>query len=109
MVVDPLFDLAAGSAAGATAVLVTYPLDLVRTRLAAQTQGSYYRGIGGTLARIVADEGPTGLSRGLGATLLQVGRPAVWGGACVSAWLALHLRCSESVSTRGGYTVLLVC
>ena len=33
-VVPPMLDLLAGSAAGATAVLVTYPLDLVRTRLA---------------------------------------------------------------------------
>lgn len=32
--VSPLLDLVAGSAAGATAVLLTYPLDLVRTRLA---------------------------------------------------------------------------
>lgn len=32
--VSPLWDLAAGSMAGATAVLITYPLDLVRTRLA---------------------------------------------------------------------------
>ncbi|GIL82119.1 hypothetical protein Vretimale_7123 [Volvox reticuliferus] len=30
----PLIDLVAGSAAGATAVLLTYPLDMVRTRLA---------------------------------------------------------------------------
>ena len=51
-----------------------YPLDLVRTRLAAQTGAGagYYHGIGGTLRRIVADEGALGLYRGLGATLLQV-------------------------------------
>jgi hypothetical protein len=49
-----------------------YPLDLVRTRLAAQTQGQYYHGILPTLRTIVADEGLIGLYRGLGATLLQV-------------------------------------
>jgi hypothetical protein len=54
-----------------------YPLDLVRTRLAVQTQGSYYHGILPTLQRIVADEGAVGLYRGLGATLLQVRR---WSG-----------------------------
>jgi hypothetical protein len=53
-------------------VLQAYPLDLVRTRLAVQTQGSYYHGILPTLQRIVADEGAVGLYRGLGATLLQV-------------------------------------
>ena len=34
MHVSPVVDLLAGSASGATAVLITYPLDLVRTRLA---------------------------------------------------------------------------
>jgi len=53
-------------------LLQAYPLDLVRTRLAAQTQGQYYHGILPTLRTIVADEGLIGLYRGLGATLLQV-------------------------------------
>lgn len=34
----PLIDLVAGSLAGATAVMFTYPLDLVRTRLAFQVE-----------------------------------------------------------------------
>ena len=52
-----------------------YPLDLLRTRLAAQTTSSYYSGIGSSLATIVRDEGGIGLYRGLGATLLQVPPP----------------------------------
>lgn len=36
--VSPLVDLLAGSAAGASAVMITYPLDLVRTRLAYQSE-----------------------------------------------------------------------
>ena len=55
--------------------LQAYPLDLVRTRLAAQTTRSYYMGIGHALRTIVADEGARGLYRGLGPTLLQV-RPS---------------------------------
>ncbi|WIA38368.1 hypothetical protein OEZ86_001698 [Tetradesmus obliquus] len=64
--------LAAGGLAGLVACSAAYPLDLVRTRLAVQTQGHYYHGILPTLQRIVADEGAVGLYRGLGATLLQV-------------------------------------
>lgn len=49
-----------------------YPLDLVRTRLAAQTSSTYYHGIAGTASTIIRDEGVAGLYRGLGPTLLQV-------------------------------------
>ena len=53
-------------------MLQAYPLDLLRTRLAAQTTCNYYSGIRGYLATIVRDEGAAGLYRGLGATLIQV-------------------------------------
>jgi hypothetical protein len=49
-----------------------YPLDLVRTRFAAQTTKRYYKGINHALRTIVRDEGLRGLYRGLGATLMQV-------------------------------------
>ena len=42
--VSPVVDLLSGSAAGATAVLVTYPLDLVRTRLAYITESGTLSG-----------------------------------------------------------------
>ena len=64
--------LVSGGVAGMAACALAYPLDLVRTRLAAQTQDRYYRGIAHALATIVRDEGATGLYRGMGATLLQV-------------------------------------
>lgn len=56
----------------ASAAMQAYPLDLLRTRLAAQTTSSYYKGILSSLATIVRDEGAVGLYRGLGATLIQV-------------------------------------
>lgn len=62
--------LAAGGAAGLTACTLAYPLDLVRTRLAAQS--GRHQGIRRTLAGIVQQEGARGLYRGLGATLAQV-------------------------------------
>ena len=48
-------------------------MDLVRTRLAAQTTSHYYTGISHALRTIVQDEGLGGLYRGLSATLMQVG------------------------------------
>ncbi|XP_068668468.1 uncharacterized protein [Aristolochia californica] len=65
--------LLGGGLSGVTAATMTYPLDLVRTRLAAQTNVVYYRGISHTLYTICRDEGIKGLYKGLGATLLGVG------------------------------------
>ncbi|XP_057523750.1 uncharacterized protein LOC130803589 [Amaranthus tricolor] len=70
----PIFvRLAGGFLAGVTAASATYPLDLVRTRLAAQTNVLYYKGIGHALHTICKEEGVCGLYKGLGATLLSVG------------------------------------
>ncbi|KAF6161099.1 hypothetical protein GIB67_007740 [Kingdonia uniflora] len=70
---DLFVRLVAGGMSGVTAASMTYPLDLVRTRLAAQTHETYYKGIGHTLRTICRDEGFFGLYKGLGATLLGVG------------------------------------
>ncbi|KAK9826267.1 hypothetical protein WJX74_004240 [Apatococcus lobatus] len=70
---DILRRLCAGGLAGMTACSLAYPLDLVRTRLSAQTTSNYYTGISHALRAIVQDEGFLGLYRGLGATLLQIG------------------------------------
>ncbi|GMH30578.1 hypothetical protein Nepgr_032421 [Nepenthes gracilis] len=65
--------LVGGFLAGVTAASATYPLDLVRTRLAAQTNVIYYRGIWHALSTISKEEGVFGLYKGLGATILSVG------------------------------------
>ncbi|XP_059666328.1 uncharacterized protein LOC132312096 isoform X3 [Cornus florida] len=70
---DLCIRLVGGGLAGITAASVTYPLDLIRTRLAAQTNVIYYRGIGHALSTISREEGIFGLYKGLGATLLGVG------------------------------------
>ncbi|GMI87184.1 hypothetical protein like AT3G55640 [Hibiscus trionum] len=62
-----------GGLAGITAASATYPLDLVRTRLAAQTNVTYYRGLWHALRTICKEEGVLGLYKGLGTTLLGVG------------------------------------
>ncbi|XP_049347843.1 uncharacterized protein LOC125812382 isoform X1 [Solanum verrucosum] len=70
---DLCIRLVGGGLAGITAASVTYPLDLVRTRLAAQTNVIYYRGIWHALQTISREEGIAGLYKGMGATLLGVG------------------------------------
>ncbi|PIA54564.1 hypothetical protein AQUCO_00900850v1 [Aquilegia coerulea] len=70
---DVCVRLLAGGLAGVTAASATYPLDLVRTRLAAQTNVIYYKGIAHAIRTICREEGCFGLYKGLGATLLGVG------------------------------------
>jgi hypothetical protein len=77
--VPPTVDLLAGSAAGATAVLATYPLDLVRTRLAYQMEGEksghghrHRATVRSVLAATVRAEGLAGLYRGVGPTLVGI-------------------------------------
>ncbi|XP_027926596.1 mitochondrial substrate carrier family protein B-like [Vigna unguiculata] len=62
-----------GGLSGITSATATYPLDLVRTRLAAQRSSIYYRGISHAFSTICREEGFSGLYKGLGATLLGVG------------------------------------
>ncbi|KAJ8899944.1 hypothetical protein K2173_019649 [Erythroxylum novogranatense] len=74
---NPTGDLAVhfvgGGLAGITAASASYPLDLVRTRLAAQRNTLYYSGIWHAFSTICREEGFLGLYKGLGATLLGVG------------------------------------
>ncbi|KAL6528672.1 hypothetical protein OROMI_029317 [Orobanche minor] len=70
---DVLVHFVGGGLAGITAASATYPLDLIRTRLAAQRNTIYYKGMGHALRTICRDEGFLGLYKGLGATLLGVG------------------------------------
>ncbi|PIN06838.1 Mitochondrial solute carrier protein [Handroanthus impetiginosus] len=83
----PVVDLLAGSAAGGTAVLFTYPLDLARTKLAYQTsdtrgtvlQGTRqinafpaYSGIRNVIERVYIEGGVCSLYRGIGPTLFGI-------------------------------------
>ncbi|XP_057968759.1 mitochondrial carrier protein CoAc2 isoform X2 [Malania oleifera] len=74
----PVLDLVAGSFAGGTAVLFTYPLDLVRTKLAYQVVGSsklnikgllhaeqFYKGILDCFSKTYKEAGMRGLYRGV--------------------------------------------
>ncbi|TVU34185.1 hypothetical protein EJB05_16016, partial [Eragrostis curvula] len=82
----PVVDLLAGSAAGGTAVLCTYPLDLVRTKLAYQVknvgqpgnalgnsgQQQAYSGIKDVFKTVYKEGGARSLYRGVGPTLIGI-------------------------------------
>ncbi|KAJ4708608.1 Mitochondrial carrier protein [Melia azedarach] len=81
----PVLDLVAGSIAGGTAVLFTYPLDLVRTKLAYQIVGSpkmkfqgvvtaeqVYRGIVDCFRMTYKESGVRGLYRGAAPSLYGI-------------------------------------
>lgn len=61
-----------GAAAGAAATTATYPLDLLRTRFAAQGNERVYSSIAASVKQIAQQEGPTGFFRGLGAGVSQI-------------------------------------
>ncbi|XP_057968758.1 mitochondrial carrier protein CoAc2 isoform X1 [Malania oleifera] len=81
----PVLDLVAGSFAGGTAVLFTYPLDLVRTKLAYQVVGSsklnikgllhaeqFYKGILDCFSKTYKEAGMRGLYRGVAPSLYGI-------------------------------------
>lgn len=61
-----------GAAAGACATTATYPLDLLRTRFAAQGRDRVYASIVASIKHIAEHEGTTGFFRGLGAGVSQI-------------------------------------
>ncbi|URE21371.1 Mitochondrial carrier protein [Musa troglodytarum] len=82
----PVLDLISGSIAGGTAVIFTYPLDLVRTKLAYQVVGpsrlknrgpyhsseQVYRGILDCILKMYRKNGLRGLYRGVGPSLYGI-------------------------------------
>lgn len=84
----PVVDLLAGSVAGGTSVLFTYPLDLARTKLAYQVTNSCatgldkslrsqciqpaYRGVTDVFTKVYRESGLRGLYRGVGPTMIGI-------------------------------------
>ncbi|KAK0830592.1 mitochondrial thiamine pyrophosphate transporter [Friedmanniomyces endolithicus] len=62
----------AGATAGTVATTVTYPLDLLRTRFAAQGTERVYTGLIASIRDISRHEGPDGFFRGLPAGIAQI-------------------------------------
>lgn len=66
---DQVESFASGAMAGAMATTATYPLDLLRTRFAAQGTEKIYRGLFGAVSDIARDEGKWGYFRGWSAAV----------------------------------------
>lgn len=62
----------AGASAGAVATTATYPLDLLRTRFAAQGPERVYASLRSSIREIAINEGPRGFFQGLGAGIGQI-------------------------------------
>jgi len=62
----------AGGFSGMTSTLATYPLDLVRSRLSAQTLETKYRGMFHCLWVTAKEEGIFGLYKGLGVSMMGI-------------------------------------
>lgn len=61
-----------GAVAGAAATTATYPLDLLRTRFAAQGNEKIYKSLLSSIQHIAYHEGPKGFYQGLGAGVGQI-------------------------------------
>lgn len=61
-----------GAFAGAAATAITYPLDLLRTRFAAQGNERIYTSLLSSIRDIARHEGPTGFFRGCSAAIAQI-------------------------------------
>jgi solute carrier family 25 (adenine nucleotide translocator) protein 4/5/6/31 len=64
-----------GGAAGATSLCVVYPLDFARTRLAADVGSGGQReftGLINCLTKVAASDGPQGLYRGFGISVVGI-------------------------------------
>ena len=68
----PRLAFVGGAVAGATATVVTYPFDVMRTVLAAQGNPRVYDSLPAAAAGVLKNRGPAGLYAGVGVTLLEI-------------------------------------
>lgn len=69
---EPYLSLTLGAVSAALATLCTYPLDLLRTRLAAQPEPKIYHSFPHAIRSVIRDEGLRGLYAGLQPTIIEI-------------------------------------
>ncbi|MCJ1246272.1 mitochondrial thiamine pyrophosphate transporter [Trapelia coarctata] len=69
---SPVSTFISGALAGVAATSATYPLDLLRTRFAAQGPSKVYRSLLSSISTIYCSEGLPGFFQGLGAGVTQI-------------------------------------
>lgn len=69
---DGAISFVSGATAGTIATTATYPLDLLRTRFAAQGNDKVYSSLLASIHNIYAHEGTAGFFRGLSAAIVQI-------------------------------------
>lgn len=69
---SPWVSLCCGSVSGVTATIVTYPLDLLRTRLAVQSTNKAYTSLSHAFVTILSTHGVKGLYAGMWPTLIGI-------------------------------------
>ncbi|KAL6785698.1 hypothetical protein ACKKBF_B01280 [Auxenochlorella protothecoides x Auxenochlorella symbiontica] len=68
----PAASFLTGALSGAAGTVASYPFDLLRTTLAAQGVPRVYNSMADAAKGIVANNGPAGLYRGMGITILEI-------------------------------------
>lgn len=68
-----VIDFSSGTLAGSAAIILSSPLDVIRTRLVAQDSTRGYRNMVQGFKEILALEGPKGLFRGCWTSIIQIG------------------------------------
>jgi solute carrier family 25 protein 42 len=87
----------AGSLAGSAAMVISYPFDTMRTRLAYQTTKKLYNGIIHGFFQVVKNEGFFSLFKGISPALIGV---TIYGGATFSIFFTLKNNNPEASKTQ---------
>ncbi|CAG9818657.1 unnamed protein product [Phaedon cochleariae] len=98
--ISPVVNFSCGAISGVSATVASFPFDVIRTRLVAQSeQQKVYKGIVDSAREILRKEGTRVLFRGLWPTMVQVGPHAGAQFMCYKLFEELYARLAKSDGT----------